>query len=131
MSDSSPIIKFPKINFTKLSTALCDIETKDILECDDLDNAYSKLELRVIDCIGNCTDHIAPKDKKDQEWFNNELRKLRLKKQRFYNKRKRNQTRSNKAKFDKIDKEYGKLIISKKKQYNHNRLDKFKSNLKS
>ena len=63
-SDSSPNKMFPKISFTKLSSALRDIETKYVMECDDFDNAYSKLELRVIDCVENCTDHIAPKDKK-------------------------------------------------------------------
>ena len=55
---------------------------------------------------------------------------MRLKKQRFFKRLKSNRTSQNKAKFDALDKEYNKLIVRKKKQFNHERFDKFKANSK-
>ena len=56
---------------------------------------------------------------------------MRIKRQRFHNILKRDKTRKkNMEKYNAIDKAYGKLIFEKKKQYNHNRIDKFKRNLK-
>ena len=119
-----------KIDYTKLASALNDIPTDDIISCNELDAAYLKLEERVSECIQNCTDHISPNDKNDQPWFDYELKKLRSKRQRFHNRLKRNRSPSNKEKYDKIDKEYDKLIISKKRDYNHNRFERFSKNLK-
>ena len=55
---------------------------------------------------------------------------MRIKRQRFHNILKRDKNRKNIEKYNAIDKAYGKLIFEKKKQYNHNRIDKFKRNLK-
>ena len=122
--------KYSKIDYKKLTLKLNDIETRDILQCNDLDTAYMKLEQRVSDSIKDCTENVLPKDSNDQPWFDHELRKLRSKRQRFHKNLQRNRTPNNKLKFDRIDKEYDKLIIVKKKQFNHGRLDKYKKNLK-
>ena len=53
-----------------------------------------------------------------------------MKRKRFLKILKNHRSPNNKAKYDKIDKEYDKLIFKKKKEYNHRRFERFKNNLK-
>ena len=58
--DPSHDLKPTKIDYEKLSTALRDVDTKDIMTCNDLDAAYSKLEDCVSKCIQACRERFTP-----------------------------------------------------------------------
>ena len=66
--DPSQDLKPTKIDYEKLSTALRDVDTKDIMTCNDLDAANSKLEDRVTKWIQACTERFTPKETNDQPW---------------------------------------------------------------
>ena len=114
----------------KLASELCKIETSDIIACDELDVAYGKFEERVVQSIKICTENSVPNTQNDQPWYDHELKKLNLKRKRFLKILKNHRSPNNKAKYNKIDKEYDKLIFKKKKEYNHRRFERFKNNLK-
>ena len=121
---------FKKTDFHLLSELLGDIETNDIIGCNDPDEAYAILEERIVLAVDKSTKLITPKSKHGNQWFDHELIKLRIKRQRFHNVLKKDRTTANKRKYTEVDKAYNKLIIQKKKEYNHRRLDKYKFDLK-
>ena len=121
---------FTKVDYDQLPPLLRNIDTEDILSCSDINQAYSKLEKGVSEAVQSCTSTFIPKSNSDNPWFDAELKKLRIKKQRYHNILRRNRNVNNKVKYDAISKEYDKLIFEKKKQFNHKRLDKYKTNLK-
>ena len=105
---------------------LNSIDTEDIMNCNDLESAYSKLENRVSEVVQKCTTNISPKTKIDQPWYDHELKKLRIKRQRYHNILKRDRTAKNKENYNAIDKAYGKMIFAKKKSYNRSRMENSK-----
>ena len=121
---------FKKTNFDILSDLLGKVKTCDIFECSDPDKAYSILESRILPAIEQSTKLITPKDKQNKQWFDHELIKLRIKRQRIHNILKKEKNPTNQNKYNLVDKAYGKLIIQKKKEFNQARLDKYKYDLK-
>ena len=85
-SHSSPTAKtFTKTDYDMVVPLLNSIDTEDIMNCNDLESAYSKLENRVSEVVQKCTTNISPKTKIDQPWYDHELKKLRIKRQRYHN----------------------------------------------
>ena len=121
---------YKKVDYVMLNRMLEDTNTDDIIQCQDLDLAYKRLETCITQAIEACTKTIIPKNKSKNNWFDFELVKLRRKRQRLYRKYMNDKSATNKRKYNEIDKAYDKLIIHKKKMFNHNRLERYKSCLK-
>ena len=121
---------FTKIDFNKLPSLLNNIRTDDILSCEDLDHAYRLLEGRITDSINSSTINVHKKKSTDKPWFDKEVNKFRNKRQRLYKKFIKTRKREDELKYREINKAYEKLIIQKKKAFNHGRLDKYKSSLR-
>ena len=100
------------------------------MSSDDPDEAYNILEERVVSAIDESTKLVTPKAKPNNRWFDHDLIKLRIKRQRLHNALRKDKSTRNKERYNATDKEYGKLIIHKKREFNHARLDKFKFDLK-
>ena len=92
-SEKKTFEKLDNIKFTKI---LNEVNVDDILLCEDVDVAYSKLEDRILTAQQESTVVKTVKAPKiDNKWFDRELLKLRQKRQRFYNKFKNNRSLQN------------------------------------
>lgn len=127
---SSKLSPYKVIEYDKLTNEFENIETDSINACNDLNVAYGLFNERITNAIDVCSKLITPKSNSDNAWFDQDLLKMRNKRQRLYKQFNDLKTRTNKKRYDDIDKAYDKLIINKKKLYNHKRLDKYKKDLK-
>ena len=88
-----------------------------ILNCSDVNVAYSHLH----DCINDSIELASYTQRKktpdSEKWFDYELLQLRAKRQMLYCKKLKNNLIPNKTNYDKVKKKYEKLIILKKKTY--------------
>ena len=122
---------YEKIEYDKLQPCFSNIKTDDIMSCNDVNEAYSNFESRVCEAIKSCTKVILPKAKpKNKSWFDKDLKRLRIKRQRLYNKFKKVRSDHNKTRYDIVDKEYDKLIIEKKRLYHHRLFEKYRKNIR-
>ena len=132
--NAQPLTKdyFSKIDFNELSSLLKGVKTDDILSCNDLDTAYNILDTRINESIAASTKRfeIKNKSKNNKTWFDNELNQLRNKRQRLFKKFTKTRTKNDEKRYRDINKNYEKMIIKKKKSYNHGRLEKYKASLK-
>ena len=121
---------YSKIDFEMLHSSLENTDLSHILQCNDPETAYTRLDTCLEETIKKCTKIVHPKKKTDKAWFDHEVVKLRRKRQRLFKKFIKLQNDHNEKRYKEIDKELGKLIIRKKRAYNHERLEKYKSNLR-
>ena len=118
VSKKSEKITFQKLDHNEFSKILNGENVDHILLCNDMDAAYEKFEECVLSAQEKSTTTKTIKNSRiDNKWFDRELLKLRKKRQRIYNRFKKDRSSENENAYKKINSRYEKLVITKKKRY--------------
>ena len=121
--------KVKKINFPKCTECLAQCDPKPILQIADANGAYSLLSKHLNDAIDNCSsEKVVNNDEKP--WFDNELKKLRRKKELAYKTFKNCRTAHNETISKQTKKKYEALIKLKRKIYFKNLFLKHNGSMK-
>ena len=129
-SKNKTIREFRKIHFEELEGVLERTDVHHILHCSHVDTAYGHLQSCIDDAIERSSRTCRKGNRDTNKWFDNELVKLRSKRQRLYHKKIKNNTAHNKVAYDEVKKRYEKLIIQKKKSYYQNLIREYNSDMR-
>ena len=113
---------------------LSDANTEHILSSNNLNEAYENFEDIIVECVdkSSVVRRRRSKNHNKNKWFDNELLKLKEKRDRLYKDYVKNGRKEiSKLKFNKTKKIYEKMIKSKKETYYQNILTQQKYNMKN
>ena len=123
--------KVKKIDYSMVESTLDEVNVDRILNCSDVNVAYSHLQ----DCINDSIELVSYSQRKktsdSKKWFDYELLQLRAKRQMLYHKKLKNNSIRNKTNYNEVKKRYEKLIILKKKTYYQSLIHAYNSDMRS